>query len=478
MKNILLIRTSTVKQEVESQKDELLKYVKSRNNQEIVIVGGAGASAIKLDDYYVSNINKVYEIMETGDTVWAWSVDRIGRNEEVLMQFKNRLIKAGVNLCIKEPCLELFDSDGKVNSGIELAFSLFATMSKQEMERKKAQFKRAKKRNREEGKFNGGKVMFGYTVDKDGYFVVEKETASVVEEIFKRYANEPVSCHYLAKDYHTLLNQKNMRFTEIRINRMLKNEAYKGVGYPRIVSDELFDIVQGKLAEYRIKPRFRYKEHPYWCQGLLYEVCDNGDAHRMRVKKSEVAYMSYTESFSISINYFDSMVYEIIKKVIIDYNPSMVLSELEKKNAAIRGRREILSKELEELSLRDEELDRKYFVEGTLKLNYENLKKQINSKRETLKKELSTLVESEVKYDKPDFDMLDEFGVRDVFMKYIDRIFAYKIDKWTSKIDIVTSLGVSIPVIYDRRKYTYRYSFEPDVRKITKIRNIEGRKRT
>lgn len=150
-KVIVIIRESTIRQEIESQKDEMLKYVLSEGytGSEIEFVGGSGLSALKLDDQYLRALKKVYSLIEENpsiECVFAWAIDRIGRNEEVLMNFKNFLISKKINLRIKNPNLSLLNDDGTINYGMELAFSLFSTMSKQEMEQKKERFKRAKSR--------------------------------------------------------------------------------------------------------------------------------------------------------------------------------------------------------------------------------------------------------------------------------------------------------------------------------------------
>ena len=270
----------------------------------------------------------------------------------------------------------------------------------------------------------------------------------------------------------------NLNLNKTTLN-IINEEAYKGVGYPRLVSDELFQLVQEKLAEYRIKPRFRYKEHPYWCQGLLYEVCDNGETHRMRVKKSEVAYMSYMETFSISINYFDSIVFRLLGDVFSKYDQSAVLGEIRSQNARIRANRSHLETLLEGARKKDLELDEKYFVHGSIGVNnYPLLKKAIQVKIDSYKKEIDGLVEMPEDIVKPSLEGLDEVQVRDMFLKYIQRIYARKIDKWTCKVDIVTSLGNSRPVIYNRKDYTFRFTDSTQWIKIEKLRSIEGRKRT
>lgn len=281
-KVIALIRTSTEKQEVESQKKELLDFILKDNEKnenftqdDIIIVGQKGASAIKLDDAYKRNLKTVYQYIDEGviSAVYAWHLDRIGRNEEVLMNFKYKLIDNRIQLVIKNPSLRLLDDDGSVNSGMEIAFSLFATMAKQEMETKSRRFERAKRRNAEKSKFNGGKVHFGYKVDDNGLVVVDDEEAKLVKTIYDLYLSGNYSTTSLAielqKRGHTVRGKKvTLHF----ITNMLKSTAFIGYTeyvkyekdkegkktdkvlyrqrrtYQPIISEEKFNEVQTKLA--------------------------------------------------------------------------------------------------------------------------------------------------------------------------------------------------------------------------------------
>ena len=90
MKDIILIRTSTLRQDVDEQLKETIEFQSSISKNETIVVGGKGASAIKLDEQYLYNINRVYNLIEEGDIecVYAWSVDRIGRNRNFLCSSK------------------------------------------------------------------------------------------------------------------------------------------------------------------------------------------------------------------------------------------------------------------------------------------------------------------------------------------------------------------------------------------------------
>lgn len=270
-KAILLIRTSTIRQEVESQLNDIKEFACSfgYKKEDFIIVGDAGASAIKLDDKYIENINKVYEYIDNGgiDAVFAWAIDRIGRNEEVLMRFKNKLIENNINLYIQKPYLVLLDKDGVVNKGIELAFSLFATMSKQEMEMKKDRFARARKRNASDGRYNGGKtIKFGYKVNEGGYFVIDDDSAEIVRLTFQLYSDG-----YTLSKLETEMKARGYEFCTVSwLHRVLSDKAYIGQGrqkYERIISDELFTAVQDLKKENTVGKRER--QHFYFASKLI-----------------------------------------------------------------------------------------------------------------------------------------------------------------------------------------------------------------
>lgn len=257
MKAIVIIRTSTDKQEVESQKKEVIELAKQDglDEKDIIVVGDKGASAIKEDEKYMENLNLMKSLITTDPeikTVYAWAIDRIGRREITLFEVKEFLIKKKVNLVIKNPSLRLFNPDGTVNNGVELAFSLFATMAKQEMEQKKERFSRAKKRLASEGKWCGGKLAYGYTV-KDKYIVINESEAKVVREIFSLYATGKYSSTTLAQEINLRGYKRNGKPFEFNyINKILREPRYKGHNeknsmrkdFPVIVDSETWDKCQ------------------------------------------------------------------------------------------------------------------------------------------------------------------------------------------------------------------------------------------
>ena len=273
-KAILLVRVSTVKQEILTQTKELVEYALADGykKSDMIIIEGVGASAIKLNSIYLQEMEQLYKTIEENEisSLYAWEISRIGRNEEILMKFKNFLIDRKVQLVIKNPSLRLLNADGSVNTGVELAFSLFATMSKQEMEIKNERFKRAKERNKLEGRYNGGRIKLGYKLDENKYFIVDEEKAQIVRNIFEWFVNDGLSqikIHGRLMDMGIFKGRDLFASRGKRIGEIMRDKAYIGEGnYPRIVSDEIFERANEKMSN---RHKWRNSKNIFFCKGLI-----------------------------------------------------------------------------------------------------------------------------------------------------------------------------------------------------------------
>ena len=255
-KALCIIRISTEAQEIEEQRKQTIQMALDDGYEmdEIVVVGGV-ASAIKCDDAYMRNLNETYKLLEEHDTIkciYAWEVSRIGRKESILHQFREYLVAHRIQLKIRVGGLVLLDDDGKESIGVKIAFSLFAAMAVAEMETKKARFKRSKDRNRSQGRMNGGNILFGYTTDESGFFIIQKEEAALVRTIYKMYASWRYSNHSLTEElisqgytYHgACLNPCTIG------NWLRRADSYVGKGevkYPQLLDQVLVDKVKAQL---------------------------------------------------------------------------------------------------------------------------------------------------------------------------------------------------------------------------------------
>lgn len=300
IKAIALIRTSTIQQEIDSQKEQILKlcYEDGLKEDEVIIVGKQGASAIKVDDAYIENMNRVYELLYTHPsikTVYVWAIDRIGRTREHLSNFRETLLKKKVQLIIKTPYLRLLNEDGSENVGVGIAFSVFIEMAIQEMKQKVERFKRAKERNRKNGKFNGGPMLlYGYKVNEDGYYEVDEVDGQVVKEIFEEYATGKWSLNTLTTEMYKRGYRKKgknkLPITTIRV-ALYNYKRYAGIdenyNYPQIISKELAYQVKERLEQN--KRMQKSKKHTYLGFGIVYCKCgsrlkQNGTHYKCNAK--------------------------------------------------------------------------------------------------------------------------------------------------------------------------------------------------
>lgn len=264
-KVIILARTSTTRQEIDSQKDELYVAIQKDGytKDDAIEIGGVGHSARKLNEAYLKDMDEVKEALTnipTIEAMYVWAVDRMVRTETIFYEIKDILRDKKIQLVILNPSLRLFKYvDGKMemDSGVELSLSVLVTMAKQEMEQKEARFKRARKRNDEQGKYNGGYVAYGYMV-QDGYIVINEEEAKTVRLIFNELASGKYSCDGLARelqDRGVKFKGKKMLFSNVR--GILKNKIYCGEqvttsgvfrNVPQIVSKELYDKATSAIS--------------------------------------------------------------------------------------------------------------------------------------------------------------------------------------------------------------------------------------
>lgn len=198
-----MVRTSTIKQSIEDQHNEMIGFLKGEGYKESEIewVETQGASAAKADDAYLAMIAKVKTIIESNNHIQAlavWHLNRAFRTEDHYVDLKKYLVSHKVNLLCKNPYVRLLTPDGKVDKGMELAAGLLAILAKQDQEERVEKFARAKRANAAKGKFNGGTPKFGYTVDENGFVVPNEVEAEIVRKIYELYATGTYSAQTLA----------------------------------------------------------------------------------------------------------------------------------------------------------------------------------------------------------------------------------------------------------------------------------------
>lgn len=423
-KAICIIRTSTDRQHIEEQTAEVLQMAKADGftDEDIEVIGKCGASAIKLDEAYMENLNLLYKRLESGDIdcVYAWAIDRIGRDEVTLLQLKKTLEEKKIQLKIKEPSLTLFNKIGDtltINSGVELAFSMFATMAKQEMIHKKERFRRGKRQAGKEARYTGGTIAFGYSITENNRYIINEEEAEIVRKIYRMYLTGRYSLKSLTEELKVrgILWRDGKQFTLARVRLIMYNTCYIGVSggagiqqFPRIISDELYQQTRQILAQNKTSMSMESK-HSYFANKLIkcpecgYSYVSNARIYRC-VKQSNAKawsagktdYVPCHNDVSISVEAMDGLLYKIARNTHHQFLKNDLADRkkyLSEENAELKERKSGLEKKYENYAKR-----KKIIYDGYADLvyteeEYQQRLSKLNKEYESIKNEISALDE-------------------------------------------------------------------------------------
>ena len=313
-KVILWVRVSTKEQRTGEQKEETLKLIHEDGftDEQIEVIEGVGASAIKIDALYKKNMEKLFSLVETGEyfRVYAWSLDRIGRNEKELMFFRWKLEECGVELKTASDGVTLshYESDEKLMFE-KLMVDFRSYIAADEMRQKKKKMQRGVEESKKAGNITTH-PPFGYGKIKVGrHFkaVVDEKEAEIVKRAFNLYVNENMTACAIAKKFDAEgLTTRRSKDGKIRfVWEILHREKYVGDNvFPPIIPRELFDAAQERLKESHRQPNFQYDGDLLWFGiGLLYD--ENG--YKFGKVRRDGAYKNHSGKFHINGNIVDSL---------------------------------------------------------------------------------------------------------------------------------------------------------------------------
>lgn len=326
-KAIIWVRTSTLEQEADTQKEFLVEWAKSLGYDELNIIGTKGASAIKADEQYRAEINELLSTLETTGIkcVFCREVSRLSRRLEYFNKIIEYLEKNKVQLYCHTPEIKLFNDDGSLNSGGEMALHILSVVAKQEMEIKNIRFGEKKARMRKQGKLTEGKPLFGYRKLKDGTVEENPEEADIVRWVINTYANSDMSINKLSlvvigKFFPNMVRSTAFGF----IQRCINNLAYSGentktkVNYPPIVNSELQRLAIAKCKHRRSEFKQDTK-YIYFCKGI---IRNKKSGKALVANRCNCTYQNLPSDLSkekiyISINAMDSLAWDIAKRYYI-----------------------------------------------------------------------------------------------------------------------------------------------------------------
>ena len=131
--------------------------------------------------------NKMIEGCEDGklDGVWVFKYDRMDRNLESMVLFRNICVKYGIKFWVGNEEFNLNDSNDRLNIGFR------SLIAEDERFRIRDRVVRGKKFKLRDGKYILGKMRYGYDVNK-GVISINIEKSKIIKWIYKIFLYKSV----------------------------------------------------------------------------------------------------------------------------------------------------------------------------------------------------------------------------------------------------------------------------------------------
>ena len=286
-KVILLSRISTGLQDIEQQTKVLINYAHTLGYKDSDLITIEDTeSAVKLSEEERNGLNKLksYILSTQISDVIVYELSRIARTPKVLYSIRDFLIEHHVQLHVINPQFKLLKTDGTIDESANVIFSLFCSMAENEGYLRKQRFARGKTKLRNENKYTGGSVPFGYTVNSDKDFIIKEDEAQLIRDIYKMY--QTMTIRDIANELIlTGRYDGNINSVQTLIRNILHREYYTGkrssyngfknnahtYEYPAIISCETFNEAKKKIHERKKYSKTKSK-HVYYCRGLVFNI--------------------------------------------------------------------------------------------------------------------------------------------------------------------------------------------------------------
>ena len=208
------------------------------------------------------------------DIVLVWKLDRFARNRYDSARYKTQLKRNGVKLVSATEVI----SAGPEGIILESVLEGYAEYYSADLSEKVV---RGMTENALKGIYNGGTIPFGYMIDETRHYQPDPLLAPYVEQTFQKYVDGATMTDL--RDWLKAHNIKNSMGGEMSYNtiqRMLSNRRYIGElrlrdvvqpnAIPALVSEDLFNKVQEKLAKNKKAPARHKAEESYLLTTKLY----------------------------------------------------------------------------------------------------------------------------------------------------------------------------------------------------------------
>ena len=318
---IALYRVSTERQDLTRQQAALRRAMAFDGyTLDQVIEIGNKESGVLLSAAEREGIRAMQRYVEQGNisAVYVHELSRLSRRAADTFHLRDYLLQHRVQLVCINPSIKCFTDDWQIEPTANLVFSIMASMAENEGMIRKERFRTGKAKNTEQGKYNGGSVLFGYRVNSETKkFEIDENQAEIIRSIYSTYTETQATTPSIAKDLYMrgLIQGRNERVREIKVLNILKCKHYAGATlnkYPQIISTETFDAAQVKLQNSKTQPRHRENQSVIsYAHGLLRVKAEQGRKgyYTMQVRRSDASYFDPETKMTINAEMVDNLLF-------------------------------------------------------------------------------------------------------------------------------------------------------------------------
>ena len=269
-KCVLIVRVSSDKQGTESQKLDLVRFAKLKENggwsddpEQMKIIENK-ESATKKEE--LKGLKELKEYIKNNNVkaVFAWELSRLSRRWEVLNELGTLFVRNKINFICAHPNIKLLDNDGNLDPVAAALYDNTKNMAANEVRIRTESSLRGIRDAASKNLFLGGSVILGYKVVpimidglKKQKCELDPDTQKIVFDIFELYKSGQHSFSSIAKiierEYKKVLNRN-------QIGDILANEYYVGEKiktdkhvferqYPPIIDIDTYNAVQTLLKQ-------------------------------------------------------------------------------------------------------------------------------------------------------------------------------------------------------------------------------------
>ena len=396
---IVLSRVSTSGQDLTQQTDEVLRevYKDGYSDKNIIIIEDT-ESAIKLSEEERHGLNKMKDHINNHksiECVYIYELSRLSRRQLVLFSIRDFLVERKIQLICLKPYFRLLELNGEMSQTGSLMFSLFSSLSESEMMLKQERMMRGRRRNKELGKSIGGRKPFGYDVDKEKRYVINPIESSIVKRIFTDYGYGNKSMREIATELKEegYFPNNHINTVRLKVQVILNRATYMGeFPYPRIITPELFSIVQQNI-EYSSENRITHAKEPFLFKGL---VCDARTGYILSINGAIDSYFSKHHSgAAIRRLNIDPLAWEHSKMMYERYvmNKDKLLKQIKASYQTTAQKIAVIDGEIKDIAIKMERVEESYILGRISKKKSEQLRQRLLEERKIKKNRREELVD-------------------------------------------------------------------------------------